>query len=94
MKPSIHKFHVKIFHGLKMESNDYPAPDSCSALIDAITEFSAKFGPDDQPESYKVVVELLERGIDEEDRRERVSTADRQLAEFDRTEARAINSMR
>jgi hypothetical protein len=94
MKP-LPRFRVKIFHGLKMESNDYAAPDSCSALIDAITEFSAKFGPDDQPESYKVVIEMLMRGgIDEEDRRERESTADQQLMEFDRTEARAINSTR
>lgn len=94
MKP-LPRFRIKIFHGLKMESKDYAAANSCDALIDAITEFTARFGPDDKPESYKVVVELLEHGgIDEEDRRERESTADQQLREFDRTEARAINSER
>ena len=95
MKPSLHKFRVKIFHGLKMESNDYPAPDSCSALIDALEEFGKKFGPSDKPESYKAVVEKLERGGDDEDfPRDVRSAADTDLADFDRTEAHAINSTR
>lgn len=93
MNPSLHKFRVKIFHGLKMESNDYPAPDSCSALIDALEEFSKKFGPADKPESYKVVVEKLMRGGDDEDFSVEVGKST-DLADFDRTEARAINSTR
>ena len=95
MKPSIHKFRVKIFHGLKMESKDYPAPDSCSALIDALEDFTKQFGPGEKPESYKVTVELLMSGGDDEDfAKENRSDADQNLADFDRTEAREINSAR
>lgn len=94
-KPSKHKFRVKIYHGMKMESNDYPASDSCTALIDALEIFGKKFGPGSQPESYKVVVEKLERGGDDEDfPQEGQSAADSALADFDRTEANAINSTR
>lgn len=94
MKP-IPRFRVKIFHGLKMESNDYPAEDSCSALIDALEDFSKNFGPGDQPESYKVVVEKLERGGEDEDfPTEGRAEAAQNLADFERTEARAINSTR
>lgn len=54
-----------------------------------------KFRPDDKPESYKVTVELLIRGGDDEDFADRhTSIADHDLADFDRTEARAINSTR
>lgn len=82
MKPFLHKFRVKIFHGLKMESNDYPAPDSCSALIDALEEFGAKFGQGEKPESYKVVVEMLisvgedeEDQLNQQDRQQRAETS-------------------